>query len=423
MKIFHINTNDLSGGAARAAYRLNKSLNMCGVESCMLVNKKTSDEANILVTSQKTKDKALSKITPLLDRIPLKFYNSKTKGLFSPAWGGIDITKHPRLIEADIIHLHWINNGFLSLKSIEKLKKLNKPIVWTLHDMWAFTGGCHYSDNCIKYTEACGNCPLLDSKRQRDLSRRIWDRKRKIYKDMNLTVVTCSKWLGGCAQNSSLLSSKNIRVIPNTLEMDVFKPINSRIAREILNLPEDKFIILFGAMSATSDKRKGFSYLAESINTLVSVNPELKNRAEILVFGATHSKDIESLPLNVNFLGNLGDNTTLSLCYNAADVFIAPSLEDNLPNTVMESLSCGTPVVAFNIGGMPDMIEHKTNGYLADSISPESLSEGISFFLEDSSNQDVFEKNSRESVVKSYRKDIVAKQYIEVYEEILKYKG
>ena len=258
MKILHVNTSDIQGGAARAAFRLNRALNKLKVDSKMLVQSKAGDDLNVKSVAETKIQKGLAKIRPYYDMLPLKLYKNRQKAPFSVARTGEDICKNEYTKEADLINLHWINGGFLSLKSIKKLNQLHKPIVWTLHDMWPFTGGCHYSGGCAKYKEKCGQCPILNSSKDRDLTRRIWEKKNKYYKNLNLTIVTCSTWLAQCVKDSSLFNDLRIEVIPNSLDINVFKPIKKEIARDILNLPQNKYLILFGAMSATSDKRKGF---------------------------------------------------------------------------------------------------------------------------------------------------------------------
>ena len=419
MKVLHISTSDISGGAARAAFRLNKALNKLNVNSKMLVQSKAGDDMNVESIAETKMQKGLAIIRPYYDMLPLKLYKNRQKAPFSVARMGVNICNNKYAREADLINLHWINGGFLSLKNIKELSYLHKPIVWTLHDMWSFTGGCHYSSGCTKYNEKCGQCPILNSSKDRDLTRRIWENKNKFYKNLNLTIVTCSNWLARCAKDSSLFNDLRGEVIPNSVDINIFKPIKKEIARDILNLPQSKYYILFGAMSATSDKRKGFSYLSKALNKLKSNYSELKNKIELIVFGASHSEDIEDLLFKTYFTGKLNDEYSLALCYSASDIFTAPSLEDNLPNTIMESLSCGTPVVAFEIGGIPDMIKHKQNGYLAEYKSVDDLAQGICWILEDKKRLIDFGKKARQKVLDNYTYNIVGNKYLKLYKELL----
>jgi len=419
MKVLLISTSDIQGGAARAVFRLNRALNKLKVDSNMLVQSKTGDDVTVKSVAETKIQKVVAKIRPYYDLLPLKLYKNRQKALFSVARTGVDICKNKYAKEADLINLHWINGWFLSLKSIKKLNHLNKPIVWTLHDMWPFTGGCHYSGGCTKYKEKCGQCPILNSSKDRDLTRRIWEKKNKYYKNLNLTIVTCSTWLAQCAQNSSLFHDLRIEVIPNSVDINIYKPIKKEIARDILNLPQHKYSILFGAMSATSDKRKGFDYLNRALNKIKATYPELKDKIELIIFGASYSEDIDNLSFKTHFLGRLNDEHSLALCYSAADIFITPSLEDNLPNTIMESLSCGTPVVGFKIGGIPDMIEHKHNGYLAEYKSVDDLAQGICWMLENTSRLIDLGQNARQKVLDNYNYDTVGNKYLKLYKELL----
>ena len=419
MNVVQISTSDIQGGAARAAFRLNRALNKLNVNSKMLVQSKAGDDISVKSVAETKIQKGLAKIRPYYDMLPLKLYKNRRKSPFSVARTGVDICKNKYVKEADLINLHWINAGFLSLKSIKKLNQLHKPIVWTLHDMWPFTGGCHYSGGCAKYKEKCGQCPMLNSSKDRDLTRRIWKRKKNYYNNLNLTIVTCSNWLAQCAKDSSLFNDLRIEVIPNSVDINVFKPIKKEIARDILNLPQNKYLILFGAMSATSDKRKGFSYLNKALYKIKITYPELKDKIELIIFGASYSEDIDDLSLKTHFLGRLNDEHSLALCYSGADIFITPSLEDNLPNTIMESLSCGTPVVGFKTGGIPDMIKHKQNGYLAEYKSVDDLAQGICWMLEDKSRLMDLGKNARQKVLDNYTYDIVGNKYLKLYKELL----
>jgi glycosyltransferase involved in cell wall biosynthesis len=408
LKVVHVNTSDIRGGAAIAAHRLHKSLLNENVDSKMLVMNKDSDEKEVIKAKNNNFEKhILSKIRVLIKKAILSKYRNRKDIIFSPAKFGLDITQNKIIQEADVIHLHWVVGGYLSLNSLDKLFSLNKKIVWTLHDMWSFTGGCHYSGTCDKFTNNCGNCPILNSSKENDLSRKIFEKKSKIYNDKNLNIITCSNWLGECAKESKLLKNKNVNVIPNVLDENIFKHIDQNIAKDFLNLDKEKKYILFGAMNSTSDPRKGWDYLKKSLQIINDKYPDLKNEVELLVFGASYSEDVKKLPFNVKFLGRFSDEIALSLIYNSADLFVAPSLEDNLPNTVLESLHCGTPVAAFDIGGMPDMIEHKENGYLAEFKSSDNLAKGIVWSLD---NLDKVKINE-----KYFNKDRIINDILEIY--------
>lgn len=406
MKVIHINTSDKSGGAAIAAYRLHKALLKDNIDSKMLVLDKITDEKEIFTVIKNKLDKFLiSKLKTQLDSLVFRKYSQrKNKIIFSQGKYNYSIKNNPLVMEADVIHLHWINNGLLSIEEIFELSKMNKKIVWTLHDMWPFTGGCHYAGECEKYKKSCGNCEILKTKIENDITRKIFNNKNKKFKDIDFKVIGCSNWIAKCAKESTLFKSKEIKAIPNVLDINIFKRIEKKISRGILNLLEDKKYILFGAMSSTGDKRKGYDYLKKALLILNKKYPELKDEVEILIFGASYSDDKDTIPFKINFLGQFTDEITLSLVYNSANVFVAPSLEENLANTVNESLACGTPVVAFEVGGMLDMIKHKSNGYLAKFKDSNDLANGILECL-----------NYTQEIKSNFNQDEILKKIIDYY--------
>ncbi len=417
MKVSIVNKSDSQGGAARAAYRLHTGLRKIGVDSKMIVDSKISDDPNVYGPEGKIR-KLWSKVRPFIDKIPLKFYDWQ-KTPFHPAWIGKNIVGEEFTKQADIINLHWIAGGFLSIRGVSRFTKLGKPIVWTLHDMWAFTGGCHYSGECEKYINSCGTCPQLNSDKDNDITRRIWRKKRKAYKDLHLTIVTPSRWLAGCAKRSSLLSDSKVEVIPNGLNSSIFKPIDKMTARNILNLPKNKKIILFD-ISATTNRLKGFKYLKKAISELEKMKTFNKDELCLVILGASHSRNIEKISFETKFLGRLYDDFSLALSFSAADVFITPSLQDNLPNTVMESLSCGTPVVGFNIGGISEMVEQQVNGYLSEYKNSKSLAQGIRWILEDENRAFKLGEAARKKAVEKYSLEMQAEQYESLYRSLAK---
>jgi glycosyltransferase involved in cell wall biosynthesis len=423
MKIIILSTFDNFGGAAIAASRLNKSLNNNGLLSNMLVHDKKGNLANIESIAQNWFQRKLALLRFALDRYQFAFYekNKDVRFIFSQAKIGVDIHKHLLIQHSDIIHLHWINFGFLSLNSLEKLFKTNKPIVWTLHDMWAFTGGCHYARECTNYERNCGNCvQFLKKPSENDLSHQIWERKKEIFSNANLTIVACSEWLAQKARESSLLKNKTIVSIPNPIDTNVFRPIEKSVAREHFKLSPDKKYILFGAVKI-SDERKGFAYFVEAIsiiNEQLIINNIDSDNIEIIIFGQAQASEFEGLPFKVNVLGKLSDLETIATAYSAATVFVSPSIEDNLPNTIMESMACGTPVVGFDIGGIPEMIDHEECGYLANYKSAEDLANGIFWTLFESDYQ-ILVNSSRQKVLNNYSEKVVAEKYKKVYKSLL----
>ncbi|MCX6150419.1 MAG: glycosyltransferase family 4 protein [Ignavibacteriales bacterium] len=417
MKVVHIINADTRGGAPKAAFAIHKALLGAGVDSKMLVQRKFSNDEKVASYNSGFLQTQLTNSRMLLDIIQMKLFTQTEKGRFSFASVGKDISNHRIINEADVLHLHWINEGYLSLESLRKLAQLGKPIVWTLHDMWAFTGGCHYSAGCKKYEESCGKCPYLKTPNENDYSKKIWRKKLEIYNHLNPSIVTCSNWMGECAKKSSLLNKSSISVIPNPIDIAVYKPINKSEARKRLNLSPEKNFVLFGTLNV-NEERKGFKQLVDALELLIHKNPEIVNEVELLVYGSAPREDLNLLPLKANGFGRITNEEILVDCYNSADVFVAPSLEDNLPNTVMESLACGVPVAAFNIGGMPDMIEHLKTGYLAQPFSTENLSEGIKWLIEDEQRLKSLNEISRKKVMESFTSEIVGLAYFNLYKSL-----
>jgi glycosyltransferase involved in cell wall biosynthesis len=316
-------------------------------------------------------------------------------------------------IQPDIINLHWVCGGYMQVESVPKF---NKPLVWTLHDMWPFTGGCHYSEECDRYTKSCGSCRQLHSSKDSDLSRWVWQRKAKAWKNIDLTLVSPSAWLAKCASSSSLFKDYRVEVIPNGIEIQKYKPINSQWAREILNLPKDKQIVLFGIAGGTSNRTKGFNLLVSALQSLSKSG--WKDRIELLVFGSSQPEKAVALGFKPHYLGNLADDISLATVYAAADVFVAPSVYDNLPNTVMEAGAYGIPSVAFNIGGLPDLIEHCSNGYLAKPYETEDLARGIAWVLEDPERHQKLCARARQKVEQEFTLDIQARRYLSLFSEL-----
>lgn len=413
MNVTLVNTDDASGGAAVACRRLMHALyTQPNMQARLLAQKGKIQDEHIhhLTTNKLQEAKIWTNIA--LERLAFKpYHNGEINSFyFSPANFGMDISKHSLIKSADIIHLHWINLAFLSINSIKQLAALNKPVVWTLHDMWAFTGGCHYSGDCTNYLKQCGHCSrFLKHPSENDLSRRL-NLKKSFFKQFNF--VTCSHWLKEEALKSSLLKEANVISIPNPIDTEFFQPLSKNESRHELELDPDKQYILFGAANLNDD-RKGLQYLLDAIAILVQQNPSTS--IELLLFGKANKNEL-TIPLKINELGSITTMKKMRTVYNAADLFIIPSLQDNLPNTIMESMACGTPVVGFNTGGIPEMIDHKENGYIAIFKDAGDLVNGIQFTLENASQ---LGKQARQKVLDNYTQEIVAEKYISFYKSLL----
>ena len=411
-----LSTDDSRGGAAIATYRLHRGLRSISVDSHLMVaNKNTDDPAVITPEPQTRLKRFIARFLARREGIFTARTYAKERKLFSPARCPDNLRFSVEAFNPDLVHLSWINSGFMK---IETLKQFNRPIVWTLHDMWPFTGGCHYDDECRRFQQSCGKCPIIESGKDHDLSRKIWKRKRQAWRDVPIIVVAPSHWLAAMARASSLFRDQQIEVIPNGIDTERYKPLDKQMAREAYNLPQDKHLVLFSAFNATTDKRKGNQFLIPAIRKMALTG--WGENTELVVIGAPEPINPPDLGMKVHYMGLLHDEISVVLLYSAADVTVAPSMQENLSNTVMESLSCGTPVVSFNIGGMPDMIDHQRNGYLAQAFDPDDLATGMMWVLENETRHDMLARHSRKTVVERFGLEAVASRYLALYQDLLK---
>jgi glycosyltransferase involved in cell wall biosynthesis len=417
LKVVHLNTYDGNGGAGRACIRLNRALLSQGIESAVIVHYKFGKNPEIGEFNTNLLQKAYAAATIILERVWAKRYLKALKTPFSFAWFGRSVIHHPNVRAADIIHLHWVNHGFLNPKHIAELSKLNKPVVWTFHDSNAFTGGCHVRYSCDHFKKECGNCPLLKNDSPDDASHQIWKQKHTAYEKLNFSIVAPSIWMQRSVAESSLAKGKAVKQIANALETNVFKPTDKRSAKETLSFSTDKFIFLSGFMPSRKDLHKGIDYLIVALDLLKARLDIKAENIELVVFGNRNTEDMPEFPFKTSFLGTISDDERLALCYSAADAFLIPSLEDNLPNTVMESLACGTPVIAFTTGGIPDMVKHEQNGYLAQYRSSESFADGMQWII-DHPDKEKLRKNARQTVMDNFSEEVIAKKHIELYNKL-----
>ncbi len=418
LNVVHLSTYDILGGAAIAAYRIHNALLKSGINSKILVQSKLSNDSTVISSVNSSLDVMKYHIRRIGDKLVYKTLCRKSWYAFTIPYFGLDISNNELIKKADIINVHQTNNGFLSLKSLSKLAELKKPVFFTLHDMWALTAGCHYNNGCENFLEECGNCPLLRIKGENDISRKIHHQKKAVYKKLNPNIITCSNWMNSEAKRSSLLRENRIRTIHYPVNAEIFKPVDKESARAELGLPNGKFLILAGAMDL-NDERKGFKHLISALKVIDEQYGDIKQRINIVVFGTIDEKVIGEIPFKVHQLGRISGEEKIALCYNSADIYVTTALQDNLPNTVVESLSCGTPVVAFNTGGLPDMVEHMRTGYLAELKSATDFAKGIITILSDSELLDKMKTNCRQTALKKFNEETVANQYLEYYREVL----
>jgi glycosyltransferase involved in cell wall biosynthesis len=412
IKSLILNTYDRFGGASIAAYRLHNGLQQAGVDSQMMVGYKFSKDNTVIRSSQNLADQALNFFRPALDSLPLTRYPRRQNNTFSFQWFPDGLEHKIASLAPDIINLHWIGSGFVQIETISKFRQ---PVCWTLHDMWAFTGGCHYSDGCDRFTQSCGACPILCSNQASDITKQVWQRKMTAWEKANLQIITPSRWLADIARSSSLLHNSSIMVIPNGVDTEIYRSVSPELAREQLKLPIDKKLILFGSLNATSDTRKGFDLLIAALALLDDVT---KEQVELVIFGADRGRNSPDFGLKTHYLGELKTDRSLALAYGAADVFVLPSRQDNLPNTLLESLACGTPCVSFGIGGIPEAIDHQVNGYIARAFDPQDLATGISWVL-DRVEQIEIRQNARQKAEQEYSLIVQASKYKLLYESML----
>jgi glycosyltransferase involved in cell wall biosynthesis len=412
MKVLLLSSYDVKGGAARATYRLHKGLQSIAVNSQILAGYKSSNDETVRLMPTQLGEKFKS-IRPKLNRLPLKLYPKLGQVIFSPQWVPDSLASEVAKINPDVINLHWVCEGYMQ---IETLAKFNKPVVWTLHDMWAFTGGCHYSENCDRYMNSCGACPQLHSTKDTDISRWIWQRKAQAWQNLDLTLVTPSNWLAQCAKSSSLFKKYPVKVIANGLDPEVYKPLNRPQVRESLNLPQNKQLVLFGAMQGTDDRWKGFPLLVPALQSLSKSG--WQDKIELLVFGSSQPENPIDVGFKTHYLGRLEDES-LAKVYAAADVMVVPSRYEAFGQTASEALACGTPVVAFDVTGLKDIVDRQQNGYLAKPYETEDLARGIAWVLEDPDRHQKLCRSARLKVEEKFTLEVQARAYKNLYEEIL----
>lgn len=411
MKVLLVSNYDVQGGAARASYRLHKGLECLGVSSEILVNYKSSDDDNVRLMPTRFGEK-FKGIRSKLNRLPLKLYPKLGPVIFSPQWVPDSLVDEVAKINPDVINLHWVCEGYMQ---IETLARFNQPVVWTLHDMWAFTGGCHYSESCDRYLDTCGACPQLHSTQDGDISRWIWQRKADAWQNLNLTLVTPSHWLAECAKSSSLFEKYPVKVIANGLDPDVYRPLDRSQVRDSLNLPQHKQLVLFGAMQGTEDRWKGFPLLVPALQSLSKSGWE--DRIELVVFGSSEPESAIDVGFKIHYLGRLEDEM-LAKVYAAADVMVVPSRYEAFGQTASEALACGTPVVAFDVTGLKDIVDRHENGYLAQPYDSEDLARGIAWVLEDGERHQKLCRNARLKVEAKFTLEVQAREYQKLYEEV-----
>ena len=407
-RVVHLSHTDVSGGAARAAYRIHHALRAAGVETEMQVNAATAGDSTVMGPSASSA-RVVNQFRDRVGRAISRTMRTTNPVRHSPAVLSSSWPRRLNASDADIIHLHWINAEMLSIRDIGRIQK---PMVWTLHDMWAFCGAEHYTEDS-RWREGYRrkNRPAHES--GFDLNRWTWQRKRRHWQRPG-HIITPSRWLADCVRNSALMHDWPVSVIPNAIDTDRWRPVDQSLARDLLGLPRDVPLLLFGAMDGAKDPRKGFDLLVEALGHLRSHI----DTAELIIFGQLPPRDPPDLGFPIHYMGHLHDDVSLQLLYSAADVLAIPSRQDNLPNTGVEASACGTPVVAFETGGLPDIVCHRQTGFLAAAFNSEDFARGLSWVLDRRQTAKLAEA-ARHQAVQCFSSKVVASVYLEIYDQLI----
>ncbi len=408
MRILLVNTYDNRGGASIASLRLLEGLLSSNVDASLLVQEKRTRHDHV-IGPESSFERFYFPMRPYLDFIPSWLSMFKRKPFF-PAMLGGNLVKKINDINPDIVHLNWVCGGLLA---IEELAKIDYPVVWSLHDMWPFTGGCHNAQDCKKFEKQCGACPHFFLPWRYDLSRFTHNRKQKVYKNLKLHITSPSSWLTDLAKRSSLLRDFRIRTIPNMLDTDRFLVYDKTEARRKLQLKDNKLYLAFGAIEPTSNPLKGYHMLTEALESLNVVDVEL------LVFGTKQKGTSQINGIPVKYFGFIENHEELNRVYSAADVMVVPSFQESFGQTLTEAMASGTPVVAFNATGPADIIDHMQNGYLAKAYDTKDLAKGIKMILEDGNLRVQFSRKARKTVEDKFSYQAVVPHWIDFYHNIL----
>lgn len=427
MRVLIVNTSERTGGAAVAANRLMKALNNNGVKAKMLVRDK--EKVGVGSLSGMTDSPAVVSIGRylqnewyfLVERLVIwlnNFFSRKNLFKVSIANTGTDITRLQEFKEADIIHLHWINQGFLSLKSLHKILQSGKPVVWTMHDMWEATAICHHAYACQQYQTECHHCPFLRFPGRHDLSNRIFHKKQKLLAGADIHFVAVSQWLADRAKKSALIGHQSISVIPNAISTSQFSMTDRQDARTMLALGSERYYVIFGA-ARVDDDIKGLNYLIAALEKLICDGRYNRQDIRLVLFGGIKDERIlANMPVATSYMGYVNDHVLLSQLYSASDVVVSSSLYETFGQTIIEAQLCGCTPVAFGNSGQADIIEHQVNGYLADYLSVDSLADGIDWAF----HARLLPQDMKKRVVRKYAESVVANKYIQLYQQLVKEK-
>ena len=415
LRVLHLSQSDSEGGANRAALRLHRALLAQGVQSVFAAGRRHLEAPDIVSAGSGLRTADLAAFA---NALPARLFRraGAAPGLVSPVVAGYGRIDPALIAEAGVVCLHWIAGAFLTPRRLRALA--GKRLVWRLSDLWPFTGGCHYPGDCRRYEQTCGRCPQLASRRDGDITRHGWTARARGDPSLDLTVVAPSRWIADCARSSSLFRDRPIEVIPTGVDTRLYRPRDRRAARAALGLPANRSLILFGALNATDDPRKGHAQLTAALAHFAR-SPEAEN-ATLVVFG---NRDVTDRPaehsLPTMALGRIDDEERLATLYAAADVFVAPFLEDNLPNVALEALAAGTPIAAFDIGGIPDIVEDRVCGRLVPARDTTALADAIGWILRAQRDGDRLRHAARAKAEAVFHLDDYARRYRNLFARIL----
>ena len=409
MKVLFLNSTDCRGGAAKAAVRLLKAMRDIGVDADLL-----AQEYGDQIAQYGIWDRCRLWLKPRLDALPVLRYPDRTGMIFSPSRLPDGISQEVRRIQPDLIHLHWIQEGFVR---IETLAALKAPIIWTLHDSWPFTGGCHLPYECPRFADRCGACPVLGSDDENDFSRKIWTRKKKAWNNVPITLVAPSRWLAEKARASSLFRDQRVEVIPNCFDSSVFHSGNRETVREKLGIAPDKRVIIINASQMSDDRNKGGDLLGAVLKKLAMHIDS--SSIHLLLTGDNFPTSMVPDTMSVSYTGQIRNEHLMADLYAASDLLVLVSRLENLSNTVMEAMACAVPAVAFNVGGMPDLIDDGVNGRLVESFDTNGFADSVWWCL-DPDRLPELACRAVQLTADRYAAPVVAAKYYELYRELLK---
>lgn len=417
MKILHVNTNDICGGAARAAYRLHTGLGQIGIHSRMLVRNKQGNDPTVSIFHP-----TMRPIGRLQRVIKRKMIAQRMARYSSVRPAGLELFTDDRcqygkdlidhIPDDVIVNLHWISDMVDYRAFFERAHRM--PIVWTLHDMNAFTGGCHYDLGCARYNVGCGQCPQLGSMSKKDLSHEVWKRKESMFKSLQpwmLNIVALNEWMANEVKNSELLNKFPVTIIPNGINHDLYVARDQETCRDLFGIDRNASVFLF-VSDSLSIKRKGYLRLREALGKISDT------RNGVLLTVGAEPLDID-MNMKIVHVGRIENERILSFVYSAADLVLLPSIQDNLPNVILESLACGTPVLAYSVGGIPSAIMHNKTGFLIADGNVAAFADVINDVLMNRGSVSHMRTACRNVAVSNYTLEVQARRYAALYSRLV----